>query len=672
MPRIKSPASLPQKSVTWHASIHTLKTWITPEDQMAYRPSFLLVTISEDHQVLGSETFQSLPKSEQVLEALVEVMKKPEQSTHLRAHRPQEIIFDEEHLATALRPALEKWGIISASEPVSEDILGIFASLEDFLDEQSRTDEEEVQPPAILDVPGNTPELVGRVWAAAADYYQAAPWRSLSDGQPLALQFSPAEKQGFVQLMGNGGMQYGLVFHWQWDDVLKFYVRMEQEPLETIPVDGIQAFTYEEADYLPDADLDAIQEYGWKIAGPKAYPMPIIYLLDGLERPGAEMLVFYEAALRAIPEFVKHLIPDEADDYLELEIPVAVETACGPMTVRIHYPAGELPASIFLEDDEIWDEDVQGEPDEELKDFYLEGALDEGDEAGIPLDQRAYEGVLSALSHELDAISGQKGILSPELIKAQQIIQRAWKESLPARRIALAHKALETSPDCADAYVLLAEEDADTPEEALEQYEKGMQAGERILGNDYFERYKGMFWGLIETRGYMRARAGVAECLEYMNRSDESIMHYQALLELNPNDNQGIRYELLGLLIRENKNDAAGKLLERYTEDGSAIWAYSRALLAFRRLGPSIQADAALRRALRINPHVPPYLSGYKTLPEEFPENIGVGDENEALDYALQHFGNWWNTRGAIPWMKEMAKNTRSARGNKALKRPRH
>jgi len=46
--------------------------------------------------------------------------------------------------------------------------------------------------------------------------------------------------------------------------------------------------------------------------------------------------------------------------------------------------------------------------------------------------------------------------------------------------VALAHKALTISPLCADAYVLLAEEQAKSAEEALEYYRKGVEAAEQV------------------------------------------------------------------------------------------------------------------------------------------------------------------------------------------------
>ena len=52
-------------------------------------------------------------------------------------------------------------------------------------------------------------------------------------------------------------------------------------------------------------------------------------------------------------------------------------------------------------------------------------------------------------------------------------------------RSRLARRALEISPDCADAYVLLAE-NAGSRKEALELYQKGVEAGTRALGPELF------------------------------------------------------------------------------------------------------------------------------------------------------------------------------------------
>src|SRR5438132_14036893 len=58
--------------------------------------------------------------------------------------------------------------------------------------------------------------------------------------------------------------------------------------------------------------------------------------------------------------------------------------------------------------------------------------------------------------------------------EAQEIMYRAWETPDRDRRIRLAREALAVSPDCADAYVLLAEESAATPEKRKTPLEAGV------------------------------------------------------------------------------------------------------------------------------------------------------------------------------------------------------
>ncbi len=112
-----------------------------------------------------------------------------------------------------------------------------------------------------------------------------------------------------------------------------------------------------------------------------------------------------------------------------------------------------------------------------------------------------------------------------------------------------------------------------------------MAAGERALGKQVFEEYAGHFWGMLETRPYMRARQGLAQCLWEAGRREEAAEHYQALLRLNPDDNQGVRYSLATLLLDMDRDQDLRRLLAEYEDDASAVWAYTKTLLAFREGG---------------------------------------------------------------------------------------
>lgn len=236
------------------------------------------------------------------------------------------------------------------------------------------------------------------------------------------------------------------------------------------------------------------------------------------------------------------------------------------------------------------------------------------------------------------------------LFHAQDLMYDAF-EADGARRVALAREALTISADCADAYLLLAEEQAATLEEARELLEQGVAAGERALGAEPFEEDVGYFWGLIETRPYMRVRAALAETLWALGRHEDAVAHQRELLRLNPNDNQGVRYRQAEWLLALERYEELDELFTTYKDDAAAAFAYTKALAAFRRRGDSPESKALLAEARNQNPHVPAYISGRKRLPARLPDYVGFGDASEAIDYAAGAQEQWANVPGALAWL---------------------
>ena len=234
---------------------------------------------------------------------------------------------------------------------------------------------------------------------------------------------------------------------------------------------------------------------------------------------------------------------------------------------------------------------------------------------------------------------------------AQEIMFDAWECEDPRKRISMARKALKVSGDCADAYVLLAEEGASTLEEAIALYAQGVAAGERALGSAAFQDDVGMFWGLLETRPYMRARLGFALALWDAGRTDDAVGHGEAMLHLNPNDNQGVRYVVPNWLQQLGRDADADGLLRRYKDDCGNEWAWSVALAAFRRNGDRAPARKALTRATQANPHVAAYLLGQKKLPKAMPAYVEMGGEEEAAAYVEAAAATWRMTPGTLEWL---------------------
>lgn len=271
-----------------------------------------------------------------------------------------------------------------------------------------------------------------------------------------------------------------------------------------------------------------------------------------------------------------------------------------------------------------------------------------GSGADLPVDlpdRRAIEGVMK---EALGGFLGKPGAGTP-LDKAQELMYQAFQTPDPAAQVELARQALELSADCADAYVLLAEHTR-SRREALNLFEQGVAAGERAIGPRAFQEDVGKFWGLLETRPYMRAREGLAGVLWSMGRRDEAIQHLTDMLRLNPNDNQGLRYTLVGWLLAEERDQELAHLLGQYDEP-SATWTYTKALAAFRKDGDTPETRKLLAVARKSNKHVPDYLLGRKPLPHEKPAYYSPGDHSEAMYYSGTTLSGWETTPGAIAWL---------------------
>jgi tetratricopeptide (TPR) repeat protein len=271
-------------------------------------------------------------------------------------------------------------------------------------------------------------------------------------------------------------------------------------------------------------------------------------------------------------------------------------------------------------------------------------------------DHRAMEGVLRELVAGLQGETDQ----DTPLAKAHEVLLHAYQEPDEERQVQLAKDALAICPDCADAYVLLAEL-APNRKQALALYEKGVAAGERALGPEAFQRGAGHFWGLLETRPYMRARLGLAHSLWTTGHREDAMQHLRDMLRLNPGDNQGVRYTLAGFLLFLDRDDALAHLLQQHPDEALAAWAYTKALLAFRLQGDTIESRRLLKEAKRTNKHVPAYLLGDKFPPHEQSDSYSPGAESEALQYVGSFMAGWKATPGAIAWLRANVKAKKRA-----------
>jgi tetratricopeptide (TPR) repeat protein len=258
---------------------------------------------------------------------------------------------------------------------------------------------------------------------------------------------------------------------------------------------------------------------------------------------------------------------------------------------------------------------------------------------------------LNALMREV--MSTGLGSVLPQtpLEQAQDLVYDAMEATSPKRRVALARQALELSRDCADAYVLLAEE-TDSVAEARVLLTDAVSAGARAIGDELESLIsQGAMWLALETRPYLRALAALAALEWETGDRRVAIARGWELLRVNPNDNQGMRYVQLMRLLQAGSLEELERLLSAYPDEGTAAWTFGRALHLYRSTGPGPDADAALRVAKRANRHVVAYLLGEREVPAELPDYMGFGDETEAQAYAADAVIVWADAPGALDWI---------------------
>ncbi|MBI1306947.1 MAG: hypothetical protein GC181_10125 [Bacteroidetes bacterium] len=257
----------------------------------------------------------------------------------------------------------------------------------------------------------------------------------------------------------------------------------------------------------------------------------------------------------------------------------------------------------------------------------------------------------------MDGIVGQKiPSFSKEVLnfkeQAQELVFDAYDLS-PTKAKLNIEKALQIDPDCIEAYEFLGSMES-TAELASVFYEKGISIGRRIFGGKYLNEHKGMFWGFHETRPFMRCLQHYSDCLYTLGNIRMCVSVLEEMIELNPNDNQGVRDQLLLYLIQLDENKKFIKYAKMFEEDRMAFPLFNRALFAFKTDGETENSNKQLLKALEQNKFVAKKLLSNKPI-TVLADYYGFGDENEADYYAFFAQNIWAVTKGAKEWLKKHA-----------------
>jgi tetratricopeptide (TPR) repeat protein len=237
--------------------------------------------------------------------------------------------------------------------------------------------------------------------------------------------------------------------------------------------------------------------------------------------------------------------------------------------------------------------------------------------------------------------------------RAQELAYDALETDSLGEALRLVNEALKLDPDCTDAQRLMVSVLPASPENKTSLMREVVEKAERNLGEAFFQEHMGHFWGTMSTRPYMRAKQHLGELLVETGRLTEAAAVFERLLELNPTDNQGMRYSLLTLYLASQQAEKAGHLMSRYPGEEKVLASFAWARVLERWLSGKLdEAAAALARARTVNKFAERYISGMCALPAETPPYFRPGDETEAQVCAREFSLAWERNPAFREWLR--------------------
>ena len=560
-------------------------------------------------------------------------------------YRPGKLVVTDSSLAEHLSSLLAGTGI---QVEYREDSSVIEQLMEEMAEQMYETAENPSAPEGYLTGEGVTVERVRAFAEAAVAYYHAAPWQHLGGEDLIEIESPRARWRGLqhaivVCFADRSGMGFYHSREQYWD---RFRTNNSDKSDQAPPSSGHWSILYCDNTKVLDDDIALWKNHKLPLANEQAYPVAMHFQRwsQRTARPDAATLAYFEGLMRALAGTTE----EEMDTGRWTK---TVTTAEGPMEFTLSLPFFLQPPSYKeLFERGLTDRRATEALHARMGRFMETRDFTSADEAN------------EAINKEFIGQEDDPAKYPPRtpLEKAQELCYQAF-DSIGRRKVALARQALQLCPDCADAYVILAERSRPRNlDEIHKLYTAGVEAGRRALGEQFFQENTGNFWRILHTRPFMRALLGLANVQYAMDRTDDAIASLRELLRLNPNDNQGVRDVLLPLLLTRRELESAEKLLADYEDDPSAAWQYNRALLTFAREGDSPTSRKQLRAAVARNKHVPDGLLEIDETgdPLDEPDAYRIDSPEEAAIYANEAVTAWQATPGAIDWLRTHGKKS--------------
>lgn len=222
---------------------------------------------------------------------------------------------------------------------------------------------------------------------------------------------------------------------------------------------------------------------------------------------------------------------------------------------------------------------------------------------------------------------------------ANELLEKAENAKTEKEAIKLAKKAYEICPACFDAILFQVDFEEDSLKRSTLLNEGLEKEKARLKKEGFFDKDSiGHFYGIFETRPYMRGLYTKADDLTTEGKIKQARDVCKEIIRLNENDNTGSRYLLMAIYAYLEEEKPMLELYKKYEEE--ALEMLFPIFVLYYKLGNDKKAKEYLKRINKANPNLVKVLKGQKVNPNsKTPAGYyQKGDVSEVLMYLNKYF----------------------------------
>lgn len=221
---------------------------------------------------------------------------------------------------------------------------------------------------------------------------------------------------------------------------------------------------------------------------------------------------------------------------------------------------------------------------------------------------------------------------------AYELLEKAENAKSKKQAIKYAKEAYDMCPDCFDA-VLFQVDLEDNPLKRWDLLDKGLEfEKERLEDEGFFEKDSiGSFYGMFETRPYMRGLYAKANYLIIDGKVKQACDVCKEILRLNENDNMGSRYLLMAIYAYFEEEKDMLKLYKKYPEENLEM--LFPLFILYYKQGNDKKAKEYLDRISKANPHfIKFFKDGIKENNDKIYGYYAKGNLSEVIMYFREYY----------------------------------